>query len=133
MDSYSIKKDLTLLGIRPTIQRIQILEYLDKTKNHPTADEIFQKLQDKIPTLSKTTVYNTLKTFVEKGLVNELKIDRHESRFDINTEEHGHFKCSICEKVYDFDFPYDQLTEDLNGFIIETKDIYYTGICPDCK
>lgn len=133
MDVYQIKNELASLGIRPTIQRIQILEYLDQKRNHPTANEIFQHLQNTIPTLSKTTVYNTLKTFVDKGLVNELKIDLSESRFDINTEDHGHFRCLKCEKVYDFDFPHNNTDKDLPGFNIKTKNIYYTGICPECK
>ena len=58
---YLIEKD-----IKPSVQRLAVMTYLLEHRTHPTVDEIYSELQDKIPTLSKTTIYNTLKLFVEK-------------------------------------------------------------------
>ena len=59
-------------NIRPSLLRIKILEYLISVKTHPTVDEIYDKLLPEIPTLSKTTVYNTLKLLVEAGFPKQL-------------------------------------------------------------
>ena len=69
-------KYLTECGLRPSMQRLAIYKYMATHPTHPTADEIFEALREVIPTLSKTTVYNTLKLFVEHGVVDEVFIDR---------------------------------------------------------
>lgn len=61
--------------IKPSVQRIAIMDYLLKHKTHPCIDEIYTALCKEIPTLSKTTVYNTLKLFVEHGAAKMLTID----------------------------------------------------------
>ena len=53
--------------IKPSMQRIAIMDYLFEHKVHPTVDKIFNDLYPQIPTLSKTTVYNTLKLFAYQG------------------------------------------------------------------
>ena len=63
-------------GIKPSIQRIKIFEYLLGHHTHPTVDDIFQSLSSEIPTLSKTTVYNTLNIFVENHIVHEVIIEK---------------------------------------------------------
>ena len=86
-------------GVSPSQQRIQILEYLLKNKIHPSVDTIFQNLVNQIPTLSKTTVYNTLALLREKQLI-QVIIDNNEIRYDADTEFHGHFKCLECGAIY---------------------------------
>ena len=53
-------------GIRPSVQRIAIMDYLIKHPTHPTIDEVYQSLCENVPTLSRTTVYNTLRMLSEK-------------------------------------------------------------------
>ncbi|MCG8501875.1 MAG: transcriptional repressor, partial [Firmicutes bacterium] len=65
--------------IKPSYQRIKIFEYLRNTKSHPTVDEIFKEIVQEIPTLSKTTVYNTLSLFIEKGIVTVITIEENET------------------------------------------------------
>ena len=67
-------------GIKPSYQRIKIYEYLVKYYNHPTVDMIYRELVPKIPTLSKTTVYNTLNLFIEKKITAIIVIDENETR-----------------------------------------------------
>ena len=88
---------------------------------------------EEIPTLSKATVYNTLKTLVEIGVVKELQIENNEARYDIITDFHGHFKCEQCGKIYNFDIDLNNAGfSGLNQFLIKQKDVYFKGVCPDC-
>ena len=68
--------------IKPSVQRIAIMDYLLKHHTHPRIDEIYMALCPDIPTLSKTTVYNTLKLFVEHGAARMLTIDERNACFD---------------------------------------------------
>ncbi len=119
--------------IRPSFHRIKILEYLIHHRIHPTAAQIFRQLQREIPTMSKATVYNTLNVFLSTGLVRSLTIDDTETRYDITTTNHGHFKCSACGAIHDFDVNTNGCNIDgLEGFAVERKDIYFRGLCPKC-
>ena len=119
-------------GISPSYQRLKIYSYLMGTKSHPTAYTIFNHLKDEIPTLSKTTVYNVLKLLASKGLINEVKIEDHELRFDAEIREHGHFKCSVCGQVSDVFLNQElmQLVEQRNK--ITEIQFNITGICENC-
>lgn len=120
-------------GISPSLQRIQVYKYLLENHTHPNVDTIYKDLVHIIPTLSKTTVYNTLKLFQSKGLVSVLTIDENEARFDINTHIHGHFKCINCDKIFDFDvesIKIDPKIEKENKIIDEQ--FYIKGFCKEC-
>ena len=121
-------------NIKPSYPRIKILEYLINNRTHPTVDEIYLALVEEIPTLSKTTVYNTLKLFLDHELIRSISIENNESRYDVAIHTHGHFKCESCENIYDFDMNADALlTGDLHGFTIYEKNIYFKGICKKCS
>ena len=100
---------------------------------HPTVDRIYLALHDEIPSLSRTTVYNTLSAFLKAGLVRELAIDDHEARYDILTEDHGHFKCESCGTIYNFALDiYSWTPKELENFHIRDKNTYFKGICANC-
>lgn len=128
-------------GIHASQQRIKILEYLIHHPIHPTADEIFNELSDEMPTLSKTTVYNTLKLFAEKGVASVINIDEKNARFDACIETHAHFLCKRCGTIYDIALPVKasraegrmECNPNLKDFIVEETQIYHKGICPKCK
>jgi len=121
-------------GIKPSYQRVKIYEFLMNTIEHPTVENIYNALNGDIPTLSKTTVYNTLKTFIEKEIAMVITIDENETRFDADTGLHGHFKCEVCHAVYDFDVKIDEVSQEaLEGFEIKEKQMFYYGICKKCK
>lgn len=130
----TIEKHLTDSGIKPSYQRIRILSYLMEKKNHPTVEMIHKELIYDIPTLSKTTVYNTLKQFVEKGITQIINIEDNETRYDADISTHGHFKCIKCNKVYDFRFDNNNLEiNDLEDFEFLQTHLYIKGICKKCK
>jgi len=129
----NIKNHLTKEGISPSYQRIKIFEYLSNNKNHPTIDEIYNQLKNDIPTLSKTTVYNTLNLFLKKGLVGGLTIEDNEMRYDATTVRHAHLKCSKCGKIYDISIDCPFLNrETLNGHRIDDCHLYFKGVCKHC-
>ena len=123
-------------NIKPSVQRIAIMDYLLKHKTHPCIDEIYMALCKDIPTLSKTTVYNTLKLFVEHGAAVMLTIDERNACFDGDLSIHAHFQCKSCGKIYDIPFlSRNEETQDMEqeGFIVEESHRYYKGFCPPCK
>jgi Fe2+ or Zn2+ uptake regulation protein len=127
-------KLLSAKNIKPSHQRVRIMEYLlQHNRAHPTVEQIFEFLRKELPSLSKTTIYNTLNVFVEAGLVNVVNIDEAESRYDVITETHGHFRCENCGMISDFQLNMNELiTSELCGFKITGKDVYFKGICPKC-
>ena len=120
-------------GIRPSYQRIKVLEYMNRNGGHPTVEEIFSTLSPMIPSLSKVTIYNTLHTFVEAGLVRVVEIDDAQMRYDITLDDHGHFLCATCGTIYNFPVSIDPVSIDgLHQFKITQKNVYFKGLCPDC-
>ena len=119
-------------GIRPSIIRIMVLEYLLEHRVHPTVEEVYEALLKKAPTLSKTSVYNTLHLLAENNIILEITIDPAKVRYDADTNLHGHFKCDKCFKVWDFAVGQVQ-TSLSKEFDIKTKEIYFTGLCDKCK
>ncbi len=124
---------LSTNNIKPSVQRIKIFEYLHENREHPTVDIIYKDLVGVIPTLSKTTVYNTLKLFVDNGITSTFTIDGNEARYDAIMEDHAHFKCKLCSNVYDVEIEALKLKfSKLNDFQIDDTNIYLKGICNKC-
>lgn len=118
-------------GVKPSSQRIAVMKYLAGSKSHPTASEIYDALRPEHPTLSRTTVYNTLKLFVETGCSRCLSVDSVNARFDAAIHPHAHFMCRHCHSVTDIEMPLPEL--DMEGFESDTTDLYFTGTCASCK
>lgn len=129
------QKYLQSFGIKSSVQRMAIVDYLMEHRIHPTADEIYSALYLKVPTLSKTTVYNTLKLFMEQRAVQALVIDEKNVRFDIDTSCHAHFQCSSCGNVYDIPLEDTYLLEvkQIGELEVTEVHLYYKGYCKNCK
>lgn len=120
-------------GLKSSHQRLKILEYLANNPCHPTADKILHEMKNELPTLSKSTVYKTLNSFVEANLLRELTIEDREIRYEYNLEDHGHFKCEECGEVYDFKINFDIFhSKELEGFKVNDKNICFKGVCKSC-
>lgn len=128
------KKLLKQNGVNPSIQRIIILKCLMANHKHFTAKDIYNIISKEIPTLSKTTVYNTVKLFVDKGILQTIKVEEDETRYDIRSEMHAHFRCKKCGNIYDLEKEIIiKDTEEIEGHLIEEKSICYSGICKKCR
>lgn len=128
-----LAKDLENVNIRPSHQRLKILEYFYTHQNHPTVDDIYRYLKPNMPTITKATIYNNLKLFIEKELIVDVHIEDNEVRYEIIRTKHGHFKCVECGTIYDFVVKIDEIpTENLEGFQIDNKNVYFRGVCLKC-
>lgn len=124
---------LTAHGIKPSVQRLAIMEYLISHNVHPTVEVVYHALIRKIPTLSVTTVYNTLRMFAEKGVAQMMTIDEHRVCYDGITEPHVHFYCKQCGRVLDMmDEQMPMPTAEVDGNRIDEVHLYYKGICREC-
>ncbi len=120
-------------GVKPSFQRLSVLKYLIMEKNHPSVDVIYQAIHKDIPTLSKTTVYNTLSLLVEKGIVSALGIKEGEVLYDYIEEPHAHFQCNSCGGIIDIMLGSELFKlESLNGLVIQDAQINFKGICSSC-
>lgn len=129
----SIIDHLSSHGIKPSAQRIAIMRYLMENPVHPTADEIHQGLLPEIPTLSRTTIYNTLWLMADQQAVNVIGIDRNNARFEYSDHPHAHFRCSRCGRIFDIKTDMHALTDGLDGLRIDSTHVYHTGLCADCQ
>ncbi|MBN2415318.1 transcriptional repressor [bacterium] len=120
-------------NVPPSMQRIKILEYLQTGHNHPTADMIYQALKGQMPTLSKTTVYNTLRILVEHNLISEFRMFENEVRYEYDPLPHIHFKCDRCGAIYDLHTGAGMLESGMiDGHRITCRQINLKGVCRAC-
>lgn len=130
-----VRNRLLEFGVKPSMQRIAIMEYMMGHFTHPTADIIFNDLYTYIPTLSKTTVYNTLKLFEEHGAIQTITIDDKNLRYDADISTHAHFKCKNCGCINDLPINNVSIYEGqkYKDFVITDYQLYYKGYCKECN
>lgn len=122
---------------RNTKQRKIIYDILAGTDSHPTADWIYEMVRKYIPNISLGTVYRNLKVLKEEGLIIEIS-DGKQSRYDARVDDHFHFRCDLCGKIYDIE-PHtidvrlkpDRLEKF--GFKVSRFSIELSGICGQCN
>lgn len=120
-------------GMRPSVHRIAVLGYIANNRTHPTAEEIYGRITEVFPNVSKTTVYNSLHALTEAGLLRELEIEKVPARYDMAQQKpHAHFTCKRCGRIYDMPLPdrLDCLVKE--GFVAETAELSFKGVCPEC-
>jgi Fur family peroxide stress response transcriptional regulator len=121
--------------LKMTPQRRAIIEYLQSTIHHPTADEVLKAVNEKFPMTSRATVYNTLNWLKGEGMVKEV-YEGGVVRFDPNTSDHHHFVCRRCGRVEDVEgelianYHFDPL---LGNHTVENFEVIIRGICADCQ
>ncbi len=127
---------LVSCGVRPSMQRLAIMDYLLKHRTHPTVEEVYQGISKEIRTLSRTTVYNTLRLFSEHNAAQMITIDEHRVCYDGDIHPHVHFYCRNCGHVYDLmdeEIPAMAHPKNVDGHSVDDIQLYYKGICRDCK
>lgn len=122
---------------RNTIQRMLVLETVNKLQCHATADEIYQTIVEEHPNISRATVYRNLNMLSESGDIRKREMPGGPDRFDHNCHDHCHVKCEKCGRLFDVDMDYvfglEKNIRNDNGFTFTGYDIIFRGICPDCK
>jgi Fur family transcriptional regulator, peroxide stress response regulator len=133
----SFEQVCRLKGLRITHQRTEIFRELARFPGHPTAENVFGKIRKRLKTISLDTVYRTIATFEEFGLIKRVRLLDNSSRFDMNLSIHHHLVCTECNKIEDFYWPYfDQLKLPgplSNWGIIDSKHVEIRGLCVTCQ
>ncbi len=136
MQHKTIVKLLQSRGVRPTVQRLAVYEYLLGHPIHPSVDTVYEALSAEQPTFSRTTVYNSLHTLVQAGLVRELPLCSEERRYDAGLMPHAHFRCARCGDICDIPFPagaLDTVCALPEGFLVTGQELALSGVCAACS
>jgi len=131
------KKTCAQKGLKITPQRIAVYEELLEAKDHPSADVLYTRVRKTFTNISFDTVYRTLLSLVELGLIRLVKSYDGRKRFEPNIQNHHHCICIKCQKIIDFcDEGYDliQVPKTLGRqFQVMNKRVVLEGICSDCR
>lgn len=123
-------------GLRLTPQRLEIFRTLAAATDHPAAEQLHERLQRKMPTLSLDTVYRTLVTLTQYGLVNKVDTVESQARFEVQKGPHHHLICHQCREISDFAWPlFDdfELPEEVKFWgEVNRKSVTVYGICRKC-
>lgn len=128
-----VRERLELHGIKPSMQRMAVMEYLMTHRTHPTAEMIFTDLYPDMPTLSKATVYNTLNLLVERGVVRMITIEEKNARFDACMDPHIHFRCRECGAILDVNVEAHWVPAMPAGVTVDMSETYCIGYCAECN
>lgn len=116
-------------GIQPTAQRLAVARFVLDTSAHPTADEVWDKVRQRSPTLSRATVYNTLNLFVEKGLLRMQAVREGAVVFDPLVTRHHHFIDEETGEIHDV--PWDAVRVSgeraIRGFEVSDYQVVMRG------
>lgn len=126
-----LDKAMERSGQRPTKQREHIFALLLEKRDHPTADEIYVRARNKMPTISLATVYNCLDALTESRLIRQVNFEREPTRYCPNLNPHAHFYCHDSGEVIDIELSepaIEQLMQALpEGFSASHIEITYNG------
>jgi Fur family peroxide stress response transcriptional regulator len=127
---------LRAAGLRRTPQRLAVLRLLAAGRAHPTAADVYQRLLPRFPSLSQTTVYNTLQALARHGLITELGVAGDAAtHYDTETEPHLNLICNACGRIVDLGAPVPSLAavSAESGYDIRGARLVYYGLCPACR
>jgi Fur family peroxide stress response transcriptional regulator len=124
-------------GLSLTTQRRIILQELSQRNDHPTAEQLYESVRERLPGLSKATVYRVLDTLVQAGAAHKVFHPGAMARFDPMTDRHHHLTCEKCGKLVDVDASSIQdislASVQVSGFAVTDYTINFTGLCAGCQ
>lgn len=123
-----------MINRRNTKQRQLILDSVKSRCDHPTAEQIYQDVYAKDRKVSRGTVYRNLSVLATQKQIKEIPLS-DANRYDLRTDNHIHFICEKCHKVFDIPVSYDESLDNKrleNGFLINNHETIFKGLCSDC-
>ena len=121
---------------RNTIQRQIIMNILQKME-HPSVLDVNDEVRKHHPTISKTTVYRNLRLLDQEKVICQIWVQGDVERYDTNLTPHYHFKCKVCENIFDMELEYlhgfTEAVHSIHPHQIESHNISFTGICVHCS
>lgn len=122
--------------LRMTHQREIILSELQRSKCHPTADELYERIKKRLPRISLATVYRNLEILSESGLIKKLEISGRQKRFDWDANDHDHVFCTKCHRIDNIAAPASSISRmegvQAEKYQITGCRIEFFGFCPQC-
>ncbi|MHB1286219.1 MAG: Fur family transcriptional regulator [Leptospirales bacterium] len=123
-------------GFRLTQQRLSIYKALESSGSHPSCEDLFRQLRPSMPSLSMDTVYRTVGTLEQSGMIRKIVSMDGVQRYDANLSNHHHFVCERCFGVWDIDWDaFDQLPlpDEIAGLgSMRACQVEFKGICLRC-
>lgn len=111
----------------------EILNIINTSYSHMTADDIYKKVKEKYPNIVLATIYNNLNALVDEELIRKISVEGNIDRYD-NIIKHDHLVCKKCGKIIDINFKdYSSELSKLSGMEIISYDLKAFIICDDCK
>jgi Fe2+ or Zn2+ uptake regulation protein len=127
--SANLPEVLRSHGIQPSAQRLAVAAYVLDTEAHPSAEQVWGRVRERFPMISRATVYNTLNLFVEKGLLRQLALSEGKVVFDPKVEPHHHFIDEATGAIHDV--PWDSVdvrrVADLKGLDVREYQVVMRG------
>jgi Fur family peroxide stress response transcriptional regulator len=124
-------------GLAMTHQRQVLYEVMQQMDGHPSPEDIYERVKEKIPAISLATVYKNIHLFVATGVLRELSVHHGSVRLEMNGEEHHHAVCSKCKSVSDLDEQSLGLLQKRKklpgGFLVERYAVDVIGVCAACQ
>ncbi len=117
-----------------TRQRQLVLDIINSSCAHPTAEQIFFIAKETMPTIVMATVYNNINALTEQGLIRRVSVHGEPDRYDNVIIPHEHLKCDVCGEISDVfmgDF-FDELREK-SGFQLTSYELNLHYICDKCR
>lgn len=127
------------MQVRNTNQRKIILQIMKDNFTHPTADEIFEQARSIDSHISRGTVYRNLDFLSETGEILKISVPNGSNHYDSTLQEHYHFCCNKCKKLYDIPaglaLETDSVSEQMSkeGFEVKAHNFIFLGLCPSCN
>jgi Fur family peroxide stress response transcriptional regulator len=132
-------RELESSGKRSTPQRHAVCQALVEHGGHPTVSEVYERVRDIFPMISQATVYNTIDTLEELGLIHRLDIANHEhTHYDLDQHAHVNLVCTQCGHITDLhldalDRLLEQVSQDTSYEITRSTGLVVYGACPQCR
>jgi Fur family ferric uptake transcriptional regulator len=138
VDKVPGKKIIRDLGLKVTDQRLLILEVVRRGPNHFTAQDVFEAVAAKNPSVGFATVYRFLRTLSEQSFVSEIRLGGMPARYEWAAKDHhDHLTCTVCQRIVEFEnHEIERLQEKVSkefGFALTHHVLELYGICSDCK
>lgn len=124
------------LGLSLTHQRMVIYRALAASTQHPTPESIYEQVRQDVPSISLGTVYKSIRTFAEVGLLREVNLLHDSLRLDANLSSHHHLVCVRCKSIQDL--PEESLgpvrlkQKAPGGFRAARYSVEVLGLCAEC-
>lgn len=133
----ALKSKLEARGAHLTQQRAAVFDYLGQVEHHPTAEEVYLAVKQKLPKISLATVYKNLEALVNCGAISKLAYGDAAARYDIRTDHHYHTRCLGCGKIWDLDAKagsdWLKQVKPQPGFAVKDYRLELLGYCRECR